>query len=120
VEDLKHASNNGQRQDAETTSLASGVVHDVSDRLASTRGNFLGSRQLFRGVAAQQTSVTKAPTELVSAKQAATRLAVLPFESFGQEQENDFSEKVLTEFTTTRELANSYDALLLLLGQHPS
>jgi tetratricopeptide (TPR) repeat protein len=43
--------------------------------------------------------VTKAPRELLSADQAATRLAVLPFESFGQEQANDFSEKVVTELT---------------------
>src|SRR6266849_2054227 len=57
------------------------------------------SRQLFRGVPAEQTSVTKVPPASVSAKQAATRLAVLPFESFGQEQENDFSERVVTELT---------------------
>lgn|GEM_PF-703237 len=58
---------------------------------------FLGSRKLLRAVPAQETSVTKAPPELV--KQVATRLAVLPFESFGQAQENDFSEKVVTELT---------------------
>src|SRR5713101_7906905 len=50
---------------------------------------FWGSRQLFPGIPAQQTSVRKAPPESVSAKQAATRLAVLPFESLGQEQESD-------------------------------
>src|SRR5262249_47483702 len=53
---------------------------------------FWESRQLF-------TPVTKAPPELLSANQEPTRLAVLPFESFGQERANDFSEKMVTELT---------------------